>query len=364
MCRYDCPMSSALSYCIFLVSLRCTESDDQTASPRRQPQVITRNAEELACHVLHGSLRLTPSRQQILSFSGISLEERASTLQEDAPYSESVAESASPVASGSDPAKQPDPNPLEPVAEVVESETESTEPKKTRGRGRPPKPRTGIRVSKSDSYVAKIKKKALKFKKKSYGMQRDTKPPAQDPGRPQARHRRPIRHSRGRLPSGTGTSASENDLPVNGITEGRVPGSLRQHRSEEALRTRAGSSSSVCETPLEELSNVDKIFQQRLGSSSETAIPSASSVEDLTVKPPLVVQSRKRGKKRKQSSGSEGAVRKRRKLTESKLDSLKNINGLVNGGESYEIKPLDLVWAKCRGYPPYPALVSTIECRV
>ena len=287
------------------------------------------------------------------------MEERASTIQEEED-SEPVADhrdSASPVASGSDPPKQPDPNPLESVAEVVDSETEAAEPKRTRGRGRPPKLRTGIRVSKSDSYVARIKKKAMKFKKKSYERQRNTKPPAQGPGRPETK-RRPLSRSRGRLPSGTGTSASENDLPVNGIAERRVPGSLRQHRSEETLRTRAGSSSSMCETPLEELSNVDKIFQQRLGSSSETAIPSASSVEDLTVKPSLV-QAKKQGKKRKRSSGSEGTVKKRRKQhMESKLDSFKNINGLVNGGENYEIKPLDLVWAKCRGYPPYPALVS------
>lgn len=286
------------------------------------------------------------------------MEERASTIQEE-DDSEPIAghrDSASPVASGSDPPKQPDPNPLE--SEVVDSETETTGLKRTRGRGRPPKLRTGIRVSKSDSYVAKIKKKAMKFKKKSYERQRNTKPPAQGPGRSETK-RRPLSRSRGRLPSGTGTSASENDLPVNGIAESRVPGSLRQHRSEETLRTRAGSSSSMCETPLEELSNVDKIFQQRLGSSSETAIPSASSVEDLTVKSPLVVQAKKQGKKRKRSSGSEGAVKKRRKQhMESKLDSFKNINGLVNGGENYEIKPLDLVWAKCRGYPPYPALVS------
>ena len=61
-----------------------TESDEHgTPPPRRQRAAsIPRNAEELACHVLHGSLRLTPSRQQILSHSGIRLEERAASQQE------------------------------------------------------------------------------------------------------------------------------------------------------------------------------------------------------------------------------------------------------------------------------------------
>ena len=62
-----------------------TESDEHgTPPPRRQRAAsIPRNAEELACHVLHGSLRLTPSRQQILSHSGIRLEERAASQQQE-----------------------------------------------------------------------------------------------------------------------------------------------------------------------------------------------------------------------------------------------------------------------------------------
>jgi len=90
-------------------------------------------------------------------------------------------------------------------------------------------------------------------------------------------------------------------------------------------------------------------------------IPSASSMEDLTVKSPLALPVGKGGKKRKRSSGSEGGTKKRRKKLDSKSDGIRRstvINGLVNGGEKYEIRPLDLVWAKCRGYPPYPALVS------
>ena len=33
-------------------------------------------------------------------------------------------------------------------------------------------------------------------------------------------------------------------------------------------------------------------------------------------------------------------------------------NGMVVQNGGYQIRPLDLVWAKCRGYPPYPALVG------
>lgn len=61
-----------------------TEEQAPGGSPRRHHRApsIPRNAEELACHLLHGSLRMTPSRQQILSYSGIRLEERASALQQ------------------------------------------------------------------------------------------------------------------------------------------------------------------------------------------------------------------------------------------------------------------------------------------
>lgn len=76
------PTHSLSNSCTFTTSH--TESDEHgTPPPRRQRAAsIPRNAEELACHVLHGSLRLTPSRQQILSHSGIRLEERAASQQE------------------------------------------------------------------------------------------------------------------------------------------------------------------------------------------------------------------------------------------------------------------------------------------
>lgn len=61
-----------------------TEDHSSVSSPRRhRAPSIPRNAEELASHLIHGSLRFTPSRQQILSHSGIRLEERASALKKE-----------------------------------------------------------------------------------------------------------------------------------------------------------------------------------------------------------------------------------------------------------------------------------------
>lgn len=318
------------------------------------------------------------------------MEDRVSAFQEDAHYSDptsSQPNSAMRVAGGSDPdlhvARLSNSNPSEPVTKVAESsgsETEQKEPslehrqpavaKQKRTRGRPPQGGATVRVSKSDSYVAKIKKRARKFRKRNIGRRRRIKQATQAPERSPTRNRRSSRPSPARLPSGTGTSASENDLPVNGITGDRVKvqGPRRQCQLKGTGRTRIGSSSSAYETPAEEFSSEGKLsdstfFRQRFGSSSgpEAVIPSASSMEDLTVKSPLALPVGKGGKKRKRSSGSEGGTKKRRKKLDSKSDGIRRstvINGLVNGGEKYEIRPLDLVWAKCRGYPPYPALVS------
>lgn len=312
-----------------------TESDDPMSTPRKQPQPITRNAQELASHVLHGSLRLTPSRQQILSNSGIRLEEQTSTLLEEealpmevATSSESALEIAEPV-------------PQEPVQQ-------ETPQKSKRGPGRPPRSGHSLLVSKSDSYVAKIKKKARQIQKRKYQRER-SRTGFKDP-------RQPGKPPKQRLPS-TG-SVSEAERSVNGVSSRREKG-----------RTRVGSSSSIYETAMEGYSSEERLlrsplsdsslYRQRLASStSENAPPSASSTDDLTVRAPLVPRGA-RGRKRKHGERRAGTKRKKRAVSDS--DSAKRtgtINGLVNGSGSFEIKALDLVWAKCRGYPPYPALVS------
>ena len=231
-----------------------------------------------------------------------------------------------------------------------------------------------IPSSKSDSCVAKIKKKAQRIRKRKYQKERERS--RSENANPEARD-----SARERMASG-GTSVSENEHPLNG-------------------RTRLESSSSVYETPAEDFSNDDEkplrsplsdsgpCHHRRLTSSaSENAVPSASSVEDLTVRgAPAVSRGRNRGNMRRRSSSSNyaagggeeedggeetrsrGTAQKRKhgasvSAPEPESDGgsvkrTKTINGLVNGAgaEQFEIKPLLLVWAKCRGYPPYPALV-------
>ena len=71
-----------LHYSPFVSCPTETEDHSSVGSPRRHRAAsIPRNAEELACHLIHGSLRFTPSRQQILSYSGIRLEDRASAMR-------------------------------------------------------------------------------------------------------------------------------------------------------------------------------------------------------------------------------------------------------------------------------------------
>lgn len=234
-------------------------------------------------------------------------------------------------------------------------------------------PPTGIKMSKSDSYVTKIRKKARKIRKGRSQRRKGMSEPnliqrtsSRSSNRPQTRQRI--------MSSGTYTSTSEveNDhTSVNGVTHSRTG----DESVFETGRTRRGisNSSSVYETPNEGYTSEEKRlkspesdsshrFNRDRSNSSRAAIPSASSTDDLTV---VSVKRggvrRRKGRKRKKSSSSDmGGIKKSRLASESSdggaTRGRTTINGLVNG--DFEIKPMDLVWAKCRGYPSYPALVS------
>ena len=235
-------------------------------------------------------------------------------------------------------------------SESVSEEQKEVKPVKKK-RGRQPKVARAIPVSKSDSYVAKIKRKARKYQRRKYQRRKYQR-------RKTTTLEAKEEISKKALP--LASSTSEGDRPINGVGSRRT---LRTHR--------VGSSSSVYETAGEEFASKDQPVQSPSSDSSESqrrsrsrlassaSIPSASSPEVLTVKAPLVPKGR-RGRKRRQNSA--GGTRKKIRVdsdSEGGKGRTKTINGMVNGGgEEYEIRLLDLVWAKCRGYPPYPALVS------
>lgn len=103
---------------------------------------------------------------------------------------------------------------------------------------------------------------------------------------------------------------------------------------------------------------------------------SASRLEDLTTFDSLPTRKAKMerdtGNKRKGSFRNDSRSHKKVCLTSESLDTgsvtdkLKSrpVNGMSTNGRQCEIRPLNLVWAKCQGYPSYHALVCLLVCHV
>ena len=184
--------------------------------------------------------------------------------------------------------------------------------------------------------------------------------------------RKPKVPPRMRLDSGGAySSTSEADFPVNGTSRPHL-GS----REGERISREVSKCSSVYETAnegyisIEEKGMTSPLSDSAIAAAAPGGIPKATGIEDLTARNLTVPkQSHGRGKKRKRNAGSSDRSRKKSRLESGSsadggpISKSKTINGLVNGsGANIDIKPLDLVWAKCRGYPPYPALVrNTIQ---
>lgn len=462
-----------LRFTMIIPPVYLKDSDDnQPNSPKkRRAPSIPRNAEELACHLLHGSLRMTASRQQILSHSGIRLEERAKEEKEkkeekleqpqsvsnllDKPcapghqqevFSESLDEATCLFSDDEDSDLKESSSDYEPDIETkavrkvhkrskfkgdsssqsrykTNSRTKSSTTSKLPRRRHSQKERRGrtslgpIKKSKSDTYVSKLKAKEMNYehrvhRKSSTATTQNGSTRTRGPGRPSKQvwgsndslidednqPRKSHRQKRRQRLNSSGvycTSASEvePEVSVNGFTPSTTlapptatpallnpvrhinPKNTNDRVFDVHVRTRGHSnSSSQYETAGEGYSSEDKHALSPFSDINRfSAIPSASSVEDLTVFDPLANRrgkpGRKPGRKRKGSFRTEVGGLKKIRLTSESSDAgsgggelkTRTVNGLIPNGGQYEIKPLDLVWAKCRGYPSYPALVSDVD---
>ncbi len=389
---HKCTTNHLCSECLCMYGgFVLTDSDEPPSSPRRRrAPSIPRNAEELASHLIHGSLRMTASRQQILSHSGIRLEERANALQEEKREKEKqnqtndvFIESKNLLASsGEDEDSGESSSDYEPdsdsrLSHPLSNHTESTSSKQNREKS------ISIERKKSDSSTTKKRLKIERQKRKRGPRQNGSRSKLSEnawdsnESLPDDLSTSHYSKRRRRLNSSgayaTSTSEIEQESAMNGYVSPQASSvDVRPSKLNPARRTasipsvgslkasRGRSNSSQYETCGEDYNS------EHL--SDAHPLPSASSIDDLTTTTTII---RKRKYFKKGGQSQRGGIQnntKRRIDSESSDPGYgmggevmsQTVNGVMtNGGES-EIKPLDLVWAKCKGYPSYPALVSDI----